>query len=97
MSTDETKNRDNDPQIRINRQDEVPQDTENAQSVLLDHENSVEVKDDDDRPVKNANQQGFGIDDGPNQPLSREMLTDLQDAGQQDLQRQREEEKRENK
>lgn len=49
----------------------------------------------DSRPKQNdPHQAGYGIDDGPTTPLSREGLDDLQDAGQQDLARQREEEKR---
>jgi hypothetical protein len=68
-------------------------DTQNTQSVLTDKEDTVEYRDDDERLVLNSTQQGFGIDDGPNQPLSKEMLTDLQDAGQRDLNQQRQEEK----
>lgn len=69
-------------------------DTENSKSILTDNKDNAEYTDDDERPILNSTQQGYGIDDGPNQPLSKEMLTDLQDAGQQDLQRQREEEKK---
>lgn len=68
-------------------------DTQNTKSVLTDKKDTVEYKDDDERPVLNSTQQGFGIDDGPNQPLSKEMLNDLQDAGQRDLNQQRQEEK----
>lgn len=69
----------------------------NKESVLTDKKDGVEFKKEDDRPVQHSTQQGFGLDDGPNQPLSKEMLHDLQDAGQSDLQKQREEEKTEKK
>lgn len=70
-----------------------PGSVENKTSVLTDKKDNVELKSDDNRPVLNSTQEGYGMDDGPNQPLSKEMLHDLQDAGQRDLQNQREEEK----
>ncbi|MDJ1492303.1 hypothetical protein QNI19_05125 [Cytophagaceae bacterium DM2B3-1] len=76
---------------------EAQKNPENKKSILTDNKDGVEFKKGDDRPVQNSTQQGFGLDDGPNQPLSKEMLNDLQDAGQSDLQRQREEEKAEKK
>ncbi len=76
-----------------NPADTTSEEKDGTESALTDQKDNVEHKEGDDRPVKNATQQGYGINDGSNHPLSKEMLNDLQDAGQDDLQRQREEEK----
>ena len=94
MNTDQEKNVQNKSQAaNPDSREDKPVDTGNSKSILTDNKDNVEYRDDDERPILNSTQQGFGLDDGPNQPLSKEMLNDLQDAGQQDLHRQREEEK----
>ncbi len=63
--------------------------------ILTDQEKSVTYKKGDARPIFKDTQQGYGLEDGSNQPLSKEMLHDLQDAGQRDLAEQRKKEKEE--
>ncbi|MCU0352645.1 MAG: hypothetical protein MUD08_02735 [Cytophagales bacterium] len=84
----------------MNQQNQYPKrqnadfsDKDNHQSFLTDDKTNTEIGE-DGRVVENADQEGFGMDDGPNQPLSKEMLDDLQDVGQRELQKQREEEKK---
>ncbi len=74
-------------------QDPENADQKNNPSLLTDNKDNLEYTNDDERPIQNSTQEGYGLDDGPNQPLSREMLNDLQDAGQRDLHRQQQEEK----